>query len=78
MKVIYKKSIIEKMDGAILEVNSRLHGKKEIEKFVLTEEEYNELSSYLLQYCHYVYNTENGKVFPGLCEYRGFKVEKED
>lgn len=77
MKVIYKKSIVEKMDEAI-RVAEHEYPKKEIEKFVLTKEEYNELSSCLLQYCHYVYSTETGKVFPGLCEYRGIRIEVED
>lgn len=77
MKVIYKKSIVEKMDEAILGASYGYSAK--IEKFVLTEEEYNELSSYLLKYCHYVYITETpSRVFPSLCEYRGFKVERED
>ena len=78
MKVIYKKSITEEMDEAILMAKYE-YPEKEIEKFVLTHNEYNELSEYMLKYCHYVYITDNpNKVFPSSCEYRGIKVEKED
>lgn len=75
MKVIYKKSVVEKMDEAILEASSRLSGKKEIEKFVLTEEEHEEFLSCQLPIFYWSVSSPEPQ---RLCKHRGFKVERED
>lgn len=70
MKVIYKKSIVEKMDEAI-HVAEYEYPKKEIEKFILTREEYNELCRNLKPFAFY---TITGGV-TNTTSYRGVPIE---
>lgn len=68
MRVIYAKPINERLDEAIVEAKK---DNKKIEKFVLTEEEFDELKTWSGRFCYYATNDSNAN----YC-YNGVRVEK--
>lgn len=71
MKVVYTKTIIEKMDDEILQ-SSRLD--KKIEKFILSIDEWEELYNRLKHICVYL-NDESSKSEEGYKTiYRGIPI----
>lgn len=76
MKVVYKKSIIEKMDEAI-RVAKYEYPAKEIEKFVITQEELEELDAFCSSRSTQSYY-EMCKRYNIPMDYFGIRVEVED
>lgn len=70
MQVVYEKSILEKIDDAIIEAKK---SNKKIEKFVLTRKEWRELYEH---FCDYPIKTLNHTV-DGI-KIQGIKVEVVD